>query len=167
MPDNKPDLSRGLRQELKALLAGGRAHARFEDAVEDFPFEQQGIVPKGLPYSAWQLLEHLRIAQRDILDFSKNSDGSYKAKNWPKDYWPDEAVPPDQSAWVNAVQAVLQDRAAFEKLLEGASDQELVSPFDWGEGQSLLHEALLVADHAAYHVGELVLLRRLLGIWRS
>lgn len=160
-------LSRALRQELKTLLAGGKAHARFEDAVKDFPAEKRGIVPEGLPYSGWQLLEHLRIAQRDILQFCRNEGGSYKALEWPAEYWPKAPAPPDDVAWDTTVRSVLEDRASFEGMLDKASDESLVKPFAWGEGQTLLHEALLIADHAAYHVGELILLRRLLGAWKS
>ncbi len=149
--------------QLKALLDGGQAHAKLDDALADFPFELQGRVPDGLPYSAWQLLEHIRIAQRDILDFSDNADGGYKPMTWPDDYWPKQAVPPDESAWESSAAAMQADRAAFEKLLQ---TRDLVEPFPWGDGQNLLREALLIADHEAYHTGEIIMLRRLLGAWQ-
>ncbi len=155
-----------LRQQLKALLDGGQAHATFDQAVKDMPAKLQGEVPAGLPYSAWQLLEHIRLAQRDILDFSRNDDGSYQETKWPDGYWPKGPEPPDAQAWQKSVDQIREDRKAFEELLDSVDDQNLVKPFSWGKGQNLLREALLIADHEAYHVGELVLLRRLLGAWK-
>jgi hypothetical protein len=160
------NLGQALRKQLQALLDGGQAHATFDDAVKDFPAKLRGTVPEGLPYSAWQILEHLRIAQRDILDFSNNSDGSYKPRKWPEEYWPKSAEPHSADAWEHSVAQVHKDRKAFEALLRAADDEALVAPFAWGEGQSLLREALLIADHDAYHVGELIVLRRLLGAWK-
>ena len=161
------DLKRELEKQLLALLAGGQAHAGFERAVEGLPAELRGRRPDQVPYSAWQLLEHLRITQRDILDFSTNRGGAgYKPLQWPKEYWPKESDPPSASAWDEAVRAVEEDRKEFEELLK-AENADLVAPLAWGDGQTLLREALLIADHTAYHVGELVLLRRLLGAWTS
>ncbi|MGA7157012.1 MAG: DinB family protein [Acidobacteriaceae bacterium] len=156
-----------LRKELKALLDGGQAHAKFDDAVKDFPAKLRGVAPEGLPYSAWQILEHIRIAQRDILDFSRNTDGNYKEQRWPDAYWPDAAEPPSEDAWEQSIAQVRKDRKAFESLLASTDDTNLIVPFKWGEGQTLLREALLIADHDAYHVGELVVLRRLLGAWKK
>lgn len=156
-----------LRGQLKALLDGGQAHATFDQAVERMPARLRGVVPEGLPYSAWQLLEHIRIAQRDILDFSRNDDGSYRALQWPDEYWPKDPEPPNAAAWQRSIAQVREDRGAFERLLDAADDATLVKPFAWGKGQSLLREALLIADHEAYHVGELILVRRLLGAWKS
>ncbi len=153
-----------LVEQLLALLRGGQAHATFEEAVKDFPTEYRGTVPQGLPYSAWQLLEHLRITQRDILDFSAPPTGGYQPIEWPAGYWPKSAEPPSAHAWDASVAEVRKDRETFEKLLS-KPDADLYKPFRWGEGQNLLREALLIADHTAYHVGELILLRRLLGIW--
>jgi uncharacterized damage-inducible protein DinB len=166
-PSKTASLGSELRRELKALLDGGQAHATFEDAVKQLPAELRGTVPEGLPYSAWQLLEHMRIAQRDILDFSRNGDGKYKPLRWPEDYWPDAAEPPEAEAWDRSIEQIHADRTAFEGLLQSADDAELIRPFPWGEGQNLLREALLIADHEAYHVGELVVLRRVLGAWKS
>lgn len=152
-----------LLKQLEALLEGGQAHAGFDAAVKSMPFPLQGVVPEHLPYSAWQILEHLRIAQRDILDFSTNADGGgYKHLEWPAAYWPTQPAPPDESAWSACVAAIVADRERFESLLH---DGDLVTPFPWGDGQNLLREALLIADHAAYHVGELIVVRRLLGAW--
>lgn len=156
-------LEHELKAQLKALLDGGQAHAKLDDAVSDVPYTLQGKVPAGLPYSPWQLLEHIRIAQRDILDFSDNADGSYRPMKWPDDYWPRDAAPPDEGAWEKSVAAMREDRAAFEKLLK---ERDLVEPFSWGDGQNLLREALLIADHEAYHTGELIVARRLLGAWK-
>jgi uncharacterized damage-inducible protein DinB len=156
-----------LRKELLALLEGGQAHATFDDAVRGFPEPLRGVVPDGLPYSAWQILEHIRIAQRDILDFSRNSDGSYKELKWPDAYWPKSATPPSRDAWEQSIAQIQADRNAFEKLLEDADDAALVTPFAWGDGQTLLREAMLLADHAAYHIGEIIVIRRLLGAWKK
>jgi hypothetical protein len=152
-------------EQLLALLSGGQAHASFEDAVRDFPEELRGKTPRSLPYSAWQLVEHLRIAQRDILKYSDNARGGYKAMKWPDDYWPKQKAPADAKAWAASIRAIQRDRRTFEKLLT-AKGADLYAPFAWGSGQNLLRQALLLADHNAYHVGEIVMLRRLLGCWR-
>jgi hypothetical protein len=155
-----------LRTQLKALLEGGQAHATFEHAVKDFPVEQRAIIPENLPYSAWQLLEHIRITQLDILHFSAPPTGGYQPLEWPKDYWPDSPAPPHSGSWDNTIAAIRSDLEKIQALVANPST-DLYKPFRWGDGQNLLREALLVADHNAYHLGELVLLRRLLGIWRS
>ena len=161
------DLGQALRKQLQALLDGGQAHATFDQAVKDFPAKLRGVVPEGLPYSGWQILEHIRLAQQDILDFSSNADGNYKEKKWPDDYWPKAAEPPSAEAWERSIVQIRADRKGFEKLLKSADDAALVAPFAWGEGQNLLREALLLADHDAYHVGELVVVRRLVGAWKK
>jgi uncharacterized damage-inducible protein DinB len=153
-----------LVKELLALLAGGQAHASLEDAVKGFPTRLRGEAPHKLPYSAWQLVEHIRIAQHDILDFSNNHNGGYKSLKWPEDYWP-KAAEPTGDAWETSLRAIREDRSAFEKLLT-AENADLNAPFPWGEGQTLLREALLLADHAAYHTAEIIVLRRLLGCWK-
>ena len=155
-----------LVKQLIALLKGGQAHAKLEDALANFPVEFRGKVPAGLPYSGWQLLEHLRIAQRDILDFSDPPAGGYQHQKWPEAYWPKSPEPPSAGAWDESVKALEADAESFRRLLtrDGA---DLVAPFAWGKGQNLLREALLLADHNAYHTGELVVLRRLLGIWKK
>jgi hypothetical protein len=167
MDGNGAAVGRALREEVKKLLDGGHAHASFEDAVKEFPAKLRGVVPEGLPYSAWQIVEHIRIAQRDILDFSDNANGSYEPKKWPDGYWPKSPAPPNDTAWEESIRQVHGDRRAFEVLLKNAPDAALVEPFSWGDGQTLLHEALLIADHAAYHTGELIVLRRLLGAWEK
>jgi hypothetical protein len=157
------DLDAVLRRELIAGLNGGNAHARFEDVVAGFPSHLQAE-KHGLPYSAWQLLEHIRLAQNDILRFSTNHDGSYQELSFPDGYWPKSAAPPSAHAWEAAVAAVLSDRDAMIQLV-GDPRSALAAAFPWGEGQNLLREAILVIDHTSYHVGELLTLRRLLGIW--
>lgn len=156
-------LRSALLDQLTALLDGGQAHVTFADATAGLSFAQQGIVPAGLPYSAWQLLEHLRIAQHDILAFSDNAAGTYQAMAWPQDYWPHNPAPPDEAAWQNSINRIRADRERFEALLQTG---DLTTPFPWGEGQTLLREALLIADHNAYHLGELIAIRRFLGEWK-
>ena len=161
------ELGQALRKQLQALLDGGQAHATFDQAVKDFPAKLRGVVPEGLPYSGWQILEHIRLAQRDILDFSDNADGSYKEHKWPEDYWPKAAAPKNDAEWEKSIAQIREDRKAFDKLLKSADDAELIKPFAWGDGQNLLRQALLLADHDAYHLGELVVVRRLVGAWKK
>lgn len=165
-PNATIDPHEPLRKQLYELLQGGQAHASFDDAVKDFPAELRGKVPENLPYSAWQLLEHLRIAQRDILDFSAPPTGGYQPLEWPEAYWPKSAEPPSAHAWDHSIAAIRKDREHFEALIL-KPEGDLFKPFRWGNGQNLLREALLIADHAAYHIGELIVLRRLLGIWHK
>jgi hypothetical protein len=155
-----------LIKQLFALLDGGQAHAGFEAAVRDFPADLRGTVPESLPYSAWQLLEHLRITQRDILNFSAPPTGGYHPLEWPSGYWPKSPVPPSPTAWDESIAAIRADLKHFKSLLE-KPDADLYKPFRWGDGQNLLREALLIADHTAYHLGELIVVRRLLGVWHS
>ena len=151
-----------LRKQLIAFLLKSEAHAGLETAVKDFPGGQRGVRPQGSPHSGWELLEHLRLAQRDILDFSRSAD--YKPRKWPDDYWPASPEPTSAAAWAESVRSILADRDGFIELLED-SQRDLYQPFPWGEGQTLLREALLLIDHNAYHVGEMVLVRRMLGSW--
>ena len=155
-----------LRKQLVALLHGGQAHVTFDDAVKNLPANLRGTVPAGLPYSAWQLLEHLRITQRDILNFSAPPTGGYHPIQWPEDYWPKSPEPPLPTAWDASVAAIHTDLKTFVALLEDPN-VDLSKPFRWGDGQTLLREALLIADHTAYHLGELVVLRRMLNTWPS
>ncbi len=157
MPDDS-----SLRNQLLELLHGGHAHATFEDAVKDMPLELAGVRPAGAPYSAWELLEHIRIAQNDILEFSRSAE--YTSPEWPAGYWPKSPAPSSPRQWKGSVDAVLRDRAAFEALVSNPAN-DLYRKLPWGDGQNLLREALLISDHNAYHVGELVLVRRLLGAW--
>ena len=152
-----------LRQHLVKLLSGSEAHVNFEAAVEALPAELRGRRAEGAEHSAWELVEHLRIAQWDILDFSRNPE--YKELRWPEDYWPDAAAPANDAAWDASVAGYLNDRRAFcDLVMDAATD--LFAKIPHGSGQTILREALLTADHNAYHVGQLVLVRRLLGAWR-
>jgi hypothetical protein len=153
-----------LREQLVKFLRGGEAHADLKTVLDDFPVNARGVVPKGTQYSAWQLLEHIRIALHDLLDFSTNSH--YVAMEWPKDYWPKEAAPRDDAAWDASVRAVKKDMAEFEKLV-GDPESNLYATIPWGDGQTLLREVLLAGQHTSYHLGQLVLLRRLLGAWKG
>jgi len=151
-----------LRKELIFQLNGGHAHAPLEKIVEKFPAKQQGIVPEGLPYSAWQLLEHIRLAQLDMLEFCTSKD--YREKKWPEDYWPKSPEPPNSRAWDSSVRNIKTDREQFIKLISNPK-ADLFAPLAWGNGQTLFHETCLIIDHNAYHLGEIVTVRRLLGNW--
>jgi DinB superfamily len=161
-----PDEQAPLRKQLVALLKGGQAHTTFDEAIKDLPSDHRGVVPSNLPYSAWQLLEHLRITQRDILNFSAPPTGGYHAIKWPDDYWPKSPQPTSAHAWDQSIAAIHSDLEHFIALIENPKS-DLYKPFRWGDGQNLLREALLVADHTSYHLGELVVLRRLLNIWHK
>ena len=150
--------------QLLALLEGGQAHADFASAIKDFPAELRGVVPDKLPYSAWQILDHMRFTQHDILNFSAPPTGGYQHHAWPDAYWTKTAEPPSPHAWDQAVATIREEQAKFEALLL-KPNVDLYKPFLWGDGQNLLREALLIADHNAYHLGELIVIRRLLGIW--
>ena len=151
-----------LREHLIKLLEGGSAHATFDSAVKGFPLERIGVRPKGLPYSAWELLEHMRIAQEDILRFSISAE--HKSPKWPEGYWPARPAPEKPSHWARSVKAIRKDLAEFQALVRDPK-QDLYQAFAWGDGQTLLREAFLIADHNSYHIGQLVLVRRLLGAW--
>jgi hypothetical protein len=152
-----------LREHLLYLLRGGGAHTDFDTAVEGLPEKLRGIKPAGAPYTAWQLLEHMRISQWDILEFSINPD--HVSPDWPSGYWPETEAPPDNAAWDRSVKQFRADQQAMQALVEDPGT-DLFARIPHGEGQTVLREALLVADHNAYHLGELVLLRRLLGAWK-
>jgi hypothetical protein len=152
-----------LRQHLNDLLTGSNAHADFEAAVKDFPPELRGKRPKGADHSPWELVEHLRIAQWDILDFSRNPQ--YKERPWPSGYWPATPAPPDEKAWDKSVRAFRKDLKTFCDLIADPAT-DLYAKIPHGDGQTVLREALLIADHNAYHIGQLVLVRKLLGAWK-
>lgn len=158
MPNHK-----ALRQHLVKLLQGGDAHADFEQAIADFPVELRGEIPAGAEHSPWELLEHLRIALWDILDFSINP--KYKLRAWPKDYWPETPAPPNPEAWDRSVAAYNEHLNAMCALVENEKT-DLFAKIPHGDGQTILREALVVADHNSYHLGQIVLLRRLLGAWK-
>jgi uncharacterized damage-inducible protein DinB len=152
-----------LRAQLKKILAWEDAHVGFDAAVEGLAPALRGVAPKGFPHSPWQLLEHIRRTQDDILDFCRNP--AYKERAWPADYWPASAAPPSDKAWDESIAAVRRDRAALETLA-GDSSIDLFARIPHGTGQTYLRELLLVADHNAYHVGQLVAVRQGLGAWK-
>ncbi len=157
-----PREDRILRNQLIPFLRGEGAHAGFFSAVKDFPAEHYATLPKGCPHTAWQLVEHIRIALHDLLDFCTNPN--YTTPNWPADYWPKDPAPPSTDAWNKSVAAVRQDIEAFERLT-GDPASNLYAEIPWGEGQTLLREILLAGDHTSYHTGQIILIRQLLGIW--
>jgi hypothetical protein len=158
------DLQNDLRQHLLYLLRGGGAHLGFDDVIADFPPHLRGRKAEGAPHTAWQLLEHLRIAQWDIVEFSRNP--GHVSPEFPAGFWPKTAGPPSEEAWEESVGAVRADLEAIQKLVEDPAT-DLYARIVHGEGQTILREALLIADHNAYHLGQLVLLRRLLGAWEE
>ncbi len=152
-----------VREHVARLLEWEDAHAGFDSAVAGLPEKLRGQRPQGLPYSPWQLLEHLRITQHDILDFCTNP--GYREISWPDDYWPRSPAPESSQAWDQSVGQVGRDRAVLQKLARD-SRVDLEAEIPHGQGQTYLRELLLAADHTAYHVGELIVVRRLLGAWR-
>ena len=158
---NDPDNS--LRHWLDWLLGGGNAHVSFDVAVRGFPAKLRGAKVPALPHTAWELLEHMRIAQWDILDFSRNP--KYKQRPWPGGYWPTHSAP-KKGEWEKAVRDFRAYLSEFRKVIADPR-VDLYVPFPWGDGQTLLREALLIADHNAYHLGQLVLVRRALGAWED
>ena len=158
-----PTTRAGLVAELIALLTQGQAHTTFEEATAGLTpgLWNQQVPP--LPYTIWQLAEHVRIAQEDILEFSL--DARHLSPPWPAGYWPAAAATADEATWQATLQQIRQDRQRFIGLLQNPAT-DLLAPLAHGTGQTLLREAFLVADHAAYHTGEIVLLRRLLHAWK-
>ncbi len=154
-----------LRDDVSVLLRGGRAHVSFERAIAGWPEDLRGKKPRGAPYSPWQQLEHMRITQWDILEYIRNPH--HTSPPWPDGYWPTEAVPA-RGAWSKSVKAFQADRQALLDLVANPANDPMarVPPGD-PEGVTMLHELLLAADHNAYHLGQLVVLRRLLGAWRE
>jgi len=158
----KPDHDGSLRRHLIELLKGGSAHARFEEVVAGIPAKLRGQKPAGLPHSPWMLLEHMRLAQWDILEFSRNR--RHVSPDWPKGYWPRSEAPPDAAAWSTSIKKFRRDLKTMENLVTNPKI-DLHARMPWGEGQTILREALLVADHNAYHLAQLVDIRRLLETW--
>jgi len=151
-----------LREHLVSLLKGGGAHVHFMDAIDGFPEAKRGAFVEGLRHTVWQLVEHVRIAQRDILEFSRNP--KHVSPGFPEGYWPKTPVPPDEAAWEESVQAFQHDLQEMIKLVKNPKT-DLCAAIPHGDGQTILREALLLADHNAYHLGQLIDLRRALGTW--
>lgn len=151
-----------LINELVKLLDGGNAHASLEDGLEDLPAKLRGVKPDELPYSIWQLVEHIRIAQWDMVKFSQ--DEKHNSPKWPDEYWVKETAPKDENEWKSSLKQIDDDRKDFIKLLKSG---DIYKAIPHGDGQSILLEALQIADHNAYHIAEIIVIRRLLGAWKS
>lgn len=154
--------TRIIRRQLVELLGGEGAHVTFDDAIKGLPPKLRGAKPPGQPHTPWRLLEHMRIAQWDILEFSRNA--GYPSPKWPEEYWPATDAPPKSVDWNNSVRRFRADLKAMQQLVADPT-VDLFAPIPHGQGQTLLREAVLVIDHNAYHLGQLVMLRRLLGAW--
>ena len=151
-----------LRQQLLDLPTRDHAHAGFDAAVKDLPADLRGKRPKGVEHSLWEILEHLRLAQEDILDYIRNP--KYVAREWPAGYWPKTQKPPDDAAWDGSLKAFRRDRKALAALVKDES-RDLLAPIQHAGGKSLLRDVLVIADHNAYHIGQFIQLRRILGAW--
>ncbi len=149
-----------LRKQLVDAMRGHHSHIDFDSAVENFPLDGRAAKPAGAPHSAWELLEHMRLAQHDILEFSRNPE--HKSPKWPEEYWPKTEAPPDANAWDRSVKAFQNDARDLEKLIE-AREQDLFRPFEHGDGQTLLREALLAATHNSYHLGQLMFVKKMVA----
>ena len=156
------DKDRILRDHLLELLRGRSAHLDFEKALKDLPSDFRGAKAAGLPHTVWQLLEHLRIAQWDILEFSRNPN--HVSPKWPEGYWPESAAPQDCAAWDRSVETFRSDLQAMQDLVADPQT-DLYAKIPWGDGQTILREAMLLADHNAYHLGQIVSVRQVLGVW--
>ncbi|MGD0468815.1 MAG: DinB family protein [Terriglobales bacterium] len=154
-------LDRLLRDQLLHLLKGGGAHISFDDAMRDWPVQLAGAKVANFPHTPWMLLEHMRLGQWDILEFSRNS--KHVSPPWPEGYWPTSETPPNEQAWTASVAAFKKDLRTMERLVADLK-VNLYARIPWGDGQTILREALLVADHNAYHLGQLVMLRKSVGI---
>ena len=153
---------KALREHLLNLLSGRGAHLDWKTALKGIPPKMRGVRPNGLPYSLWELLEHMRIAQWDILEFSR--DGQHVSPEWPKAYWPATPAPPSAAAWDRSMKSFSRDLDRMKKLVANPKT-DLFLKISHGTGQTILREALLVADHNSYHLGQVLTVRRLLGIW--
>ncbi len=150
-----------LRQQLLALLKGDQAHADFDSSIGDWPIQLAGVKVANFPHTAWMLLEHMRLAQWDLLEFSRNP--KYAARKWPEEYWPTSEAPPSEKAWNASIASFKKDLKTVEALVTNPKT-DLNWRIPWGEGQTILREILLVADHNSYHLGQLVMLRKSIGI---
>ena len=151
-----------VREHLLWLLDGGNAHICFDEAVAGLPPKMRAARPDNVPYTPWQLLEHMRIAQWDILEFCRNPE--HVSPDFPDGYWPQGAAPPDAASWQRSLTAFRADLRAMRDLVTDPAT-DLYTPLAHGDGQTILREALLVADHNAYHLGQLLVVRRALGAW--
>jgi DinB superfamily len=160
--EGRGENDKALREHVLYLLQGGGAHIGFDEIIADVPLKLRGVKPAGLPHSLWMLLEHLRIAQRDILEFSRSA--KHVSPQWPEGYWPGTDAPASSAAWNESVKKFRQDLKAMQDLVKKPRT-DLFARIPWGDGQTVLREALLLADHNAYHLGQMLDARRLLGAW--
>jgi uncharacterized damage-inducible protein DinB len=160
--DQRDERDAALRAQLRKLLDWEDAHVSFDSAIAKLPAKLRGVKPEGLPYSIWQLVEHLRLVQYDILDFCVNA--GYEEREFPDDYWPKTVEPPSAKAWDESIAELRRDREALAALADDPKI-DLFAKIPHGSGQTYLRELVLVADHTAYHVGEIVAIRRILGAW--
>lgn len=149
-----------LREHVVFMLKGGGAHATFADTLADWPLHFAGIKVAKFLHTAWMLVEHIRLAQIDLLEFSRNP--KHVSPKWPEGYWPETAAPPDEEAWTSSVAACKQDLEAMQRLVKDKS-VDLFAKIPWGDGQTIMREALIMADHNSYHLGQLMMLRKSLG----
>jgi hypothetical protein len=163
MPKVSKNTDQALREQLIELLKGGNAHATFDDIIKDLPPKLYGTKPENYPHSPWMLLEHLRIAQWDILEFSVNP--KYKHLKWPEEYWPKSEAPHSGEAWLKSVEEFQRDLKAMQDLVANP-DTDLFAKIPWADGPTILREALLLADHNSHHLGQLIDVRRLLRAWK-
>ncbi|HXC32454.1 MAG TPA: DinB family protein [Verrucomicrobiae bacterium] len=154
---------KSLREHLVDVLSGHGAHIDWKATFAGVPPKMRGVRPSGLPYSLWELLEHMRIAQWDILEFSR--DAKHVSPEWPAGYWPATQAPPSTQAWEKSLKSFEKDLAAMRKLVSN-SKTDLFAKIPHGTGQTILREAILVADHNSYHLGQALAVRRILGIWK-
>ncbi|HZI21804.1 MAG TPA: DinB family protein [Gemmatimonadales bacterium] len=158
------DPQRAVREHVIALLEGGHAHVAFDDALKDWPAALRGVKPAGQPHTPWRVLEHIRISQWDIVEFTKNK--AHVSPTWPAGYWPATDAPPDATAWDKSVAQIAHDLGEMKRLVRDPA-VDLFARIPHGTGQTVLREALVLADHNSYHLGQLVLLRRLGGAWKE
>ena len=158
------DANHVMREQLLELLRGGGAHLSFDDAIADLPINLRGGKPPGQPHTPWRLVEHMRIAQWDILEFSRAQ--KHKSPKWPDEYWPPDDAPPTPRAWDESVRKFHEDARSMQELVSDPAT-DLFAPIPGGQGQTIFREAMLVADHNAYHLGQLIIVRRLLGTWKE
>lgn len=161
-PKPSRNADRDLREQVVYLLKGGGAHVHFMDALDDFPAGKYGTFANALPHTGWQLLEHVRLAQWDIVEFSRNP--KHVSPNFPDGYWPKTPMPPNERAWDESVAAFQRDLQDMVRLVQNPHT-DLFVKIRHGQGQTILREALVLADHNSYHLGQLVDLRRALGVW--
>ncbi len=161
MPD---EADRAIRKHLLQYIGGGEAHVSILDALKDFPPALYSKKPRGTPHTAWQLLEHMRIALHDLLEFCTNP--KYKAPKWPEEYWPNENSPESEKAWHSSVAALRSDLKDFEKLIQSPA-VDLYARIPWGNDQTILREVLLAAGHTSYHLGQFLMLRKQIGAWND